>query len=58
MGLEENEEMCKILMSKMDEKYGNLYDNYQNISKTIPEEDLRYTGSDFGGYFGNKGIYN
>ena len=59
MGLEENGELLKIYESKVDEQYGNLYDNYQNLpQKTILEEDrYKYNGNDFGGYFGNKGIY-
>lgn len=59
MGLEENGELLKIYESKVDEQYGNLYDNYQNLpQKTTLEEDrYKYNGNDFGGYFGNKGIY-
>ena len=58
MGLEENGELLKLYEKKMDEKYGNLYDNYQALSKqTHEDEDYKYNGNDFGGYFGNKGIY-
>lgn len=59
MGLEENGELLKIYELKVDEQYGNLYDNYQNLpQKTTLEEDrYKYNGNDFGGYFGNKGIY-
>ena len=60
MGLDENYEIYKLYQSKMDDKYGNLYDNYQEIAQKQYEEpyEHKYTGNDFGGYFGNKGIYN
>jgi hypothetical protein len=37
-----------------------VYDNYMNISNPMPdvEQDRKYNGTDFGGYFGNKGIYS
>lgn len=58
MGLEENGELLKLYESKVDEQYGNLYDNYQNLpQKQQYEEPYKYNGNDFGGYFGNKGIY-
>ena len=58
MGLEENGEILKLYESKVDEQYGNLYDNYQNLTqKTIPDESYKYNGNDFGGYFGKQGIY-
>ena len=60
MGLEENYEIYRLYQSKIDDQYGNLYDNYQEIAQKQYEEpyEHKYTGNDFGGYFGNKGIYN
>lgn len=61
MGLDENKDACKMYESKMDEKYGNIYDNYQNLrpEPTYNEDsDYKYRDTGFGGYFGNKGIYN
>ena len=60
MGLEENNDVYQMYLSKTDEKYDNVYDNYMNISNPMPdvEQDRKYNGTDFGGYFGNKGIYS
>lgn len=62
MGLEENGELLKIYEQKIDEQYGNLYDNYQNLTQKYLQDDSDYNrnqpSNDFGGYFGNKGIYN
>ena len=60
MGLEENFEVYRLYQSKMDDQYGNIYDNYQEIAQKQYEDhyEHKYTGNDFGGYFGNKGIYN
>ena len=59
MCLDENSEIYKLYESTMDEKFGNLYDNYQNLGQVQKyDSDYRYRGTDFGGYFGNKGIYN
>ena len=61
MGLEENEDVYKMYLSKTDEKYDNVYDNYMNMSNNPYMEtdaDRKYNGTDFGGYFGNKGIYS
>ena len=59
MGLDIYSDILKFYESQTDEKFGNLYDNYQNLGKQYREEDsdYRYRGNDFGGYFGNKGIY-
>ena len=58
--LEDNSEVYKRYESKQDEKFDNVYDNYQNMMPKSPmdDPDYRYNGNDFGGYFGNKGIYN
>ena len=60
MGLEENKEAAKMYESHMDEKYENLYENYQSLGQKYQREDsdYKYRGTDFGGYFGNKGIYS
>lgn len=60
MGLEENKEATKMYESHMDEKYENLYENYQSLGQKYQQEDsdYKYRGTDFGGYFGNKGIYS
>lgn len=61
MGLEENEDVYKMYLSKTDEKYDNVYDNYMNMSNNPYMEtdaDRKYNGTDFGGYFGNQGIYS
>ena len=59
MCLDENSELYKIYESKVDEKYDNLYDNYKNLSQqSTIDSDYKYSGNDFGGYFGDKGIYN
>ena len=59
MGLDENAELYQMYETKVDEKFGNMYDNYQNLGQMQKEDsDFRYKGNDFGGYFGNKGIYN
>ena len=59
MCLEENSDVYKIYESKQDERFDNVYDNYQNMIPKSPmdDPDYRYGGNDFGGYFGNKGIY-
>ena len=43
----------------MDEKFDNVYDNYQNMMSKSPidDSDYSYMGSGFGGYFGKNGIY-
>ena len=47
-----------IESANIDDKYSNLYDNYQNITPIQPElQDFRYTNNGFGGYFGKNGIY-
>ena len=60
MSLPENSEVLKLYEAQMDEKFENLYDNYQNMNQTTYEDPdfRRYNGNDFGGYFGNKGLYN
>lgn len=60
MGLEENKEAYEMYESKMDEKYGNMYDNYQNLNQNTYVDDsyYKYRDTGFGGYFGNKGIYS
>jgi hypothetical protein len=62
MGLDENQEASKMYEKKMDEKYGNLYDNYNTLAQrqelTEDSDYNRYRGTDFGGYFGKTGIYN
>ena len=60
MGLEENNDVYQMYLSKTDEKYDNVYDNYMNMNNltTDVEQDRKYNGTDFGGYFGNKGIYS
>ena len=59
MGLSENEDVYKLYESKMDEKFDNVYDNYQNMMSKSPIDgsDYNYMGSGFGGYFGKNGIY-
>ena len=58
LGLDENQDVYKIYESNIDDKYSNLYDNYQNITPIQPElQDFRYTNNGFGGYFGKNGIY-
>ena len=59
MGLSENEDVYKLYESKMDEKFDNVYDNYQNMMSKSPidDSDYSYMGSGFGGYFGKNGIY-
>lgn len=57
MGFEENIDIYKSYEQRMDEQYGNMYDNYQNLGNShIADSD--YRGNNFGGYFGNKGLYN
>ena len=58
MGLEENGDIYEMYLSKTDEKYDNVYDNYQNMTDQLLDQDRKYNGTDFGGYFGNKGIYS
>lgn len=58
MCLAENAEVYKLYEEKIDSQYGNLYDNYQALGKQSYAEDSDYRNSGFGGYFGNKGIYN
>lgn len=59
MGLSENEDVYKLYESKMDEKFDNVYDNYQNMMSKSPidNSDYNYMGGGFGGYFGKNGIY-
>ena len=59
MGLSENADVYKLYESKMDEKFDNVYDNYQNMMSKSPIDgsDYSYMGSGFGGYFGKNGIY-
>ena len=59
MCLEENSDVYKIYESKQDERFDNVYDNYQNMIPKSPmdDPDYRYGGNDFGGYFGKNGIY-
>ena len=54
-----NEQLCPNCMEKMDEKFDNVYDNYQNMMSKSPIDgsDYSYMGSGFGGYFGKNGIY-
>ena len=52
MGLSENADVYKLYESKMDEKFDNVYDNYQNMMSKSPIDgsDYSYMGSGFGGY--------
>lgn len=52
-----SEELQKEYDDEMDKQYGNMYDNYMNMNNQ-PVINRRYDGSDFGGYFGNSGLYS
>lgn len=52
-----SEDLQEEYDKEMDEKYGNMYDNYMNMNQQ-PIINRNYDGSDFGGYFGNKGLYS
>lgn len=52
-----SDELQKEYDNEMDSKYGNMYDNYLNLNQR-PVINRTYDGSDFGGYFGNKGLYS
>ena len=52
LGQDEYEELYNAFTSKMDNQYGNLYDNYENISLSTSDSDWKTSG-----YFGKKGLY-
>jgi hypothetical protein len=43
-----------------DDKFSNMYDNYENLGYNSMRGDSDFYGSGYnrGGYFGNKGIYS
>ena len=52
LGLAENADFYKMYDEKMDEQFDNLYENYKNMNMYQP-----IYNNGFGGYFGNKGLY-
>lgn len=57
-----SDELLKEYMEEVDEKYGNLYDNYNNIGvvqpNTLRMEYYNYEPVKELGYFGNDGLYS
>jgi hypothetical protein len=54
-----NQEIFDKYVEMRDEKFSNMYDNYENLGYNSMRGDSDfYSPHNFGGYFGNNGIYN
>lgn len=52
---EGNEEIAKLFEEKIDEKFGNIYDNNDFMSMNMNVSiEMRYQNNDFGNLFGNR----
>lgn len=52
---EGNEEIAKLFEEKIDEKFGNIYDNNDFMSMNMNLSiEMRYQNNDFGNLFGNR----
>jgi hypothetical protein len=55
-----NEEVFDKYVEIVDDKFSNMYDNYENLAYNVSirgDSDFYSGGYNRGGYFGNKGLY-
>ena len=53
-----NQDIFDKYVEMRDEKFSNMYDNYENLSLRGDSDFYSGYGNRRGGYFGNNGIYN
>ena len=55
-----NQDVFYKYVEMRDEKFSNMYDNYENLgyNNSMRGDSDFYSSPNLGGYFGNNGIYN